>query len=486
MNKIFSTLCGILLLGNIAFAQLEDCVIDVGDFCTRTQGGWGASCNGGNAGCILQNNFATVFPTGLTVGGGFTIHFSSNIAVRDFLPAGTSPGVLTQNYNNPTGNTTAGVFAGQVTALAINVAFGDAGVAGFNDFGMLLVDNGDFEGYSVDQILALANAVLGGDLSGLPSGTDVSDLNGIVDAINQNFDNCTTNHGVLVVPPDCFTEQPCPPMPPQWVEVGSTFCLEYCGTPVEVYWCCPYDGQPVFVIEACPGAVIPTGLTWVASYDSTGIECQAPGGYWHAIFEANTDGCFCVFFERQLAVEMAGFTAMASNGAIDLDWATATENGNDHFDIFRDNEKVAEVRGVGLSSARTEYSWTDRNVVAGQTYTYELFTQDVNGIRRSHGTRTVEAGTFNNAIITEYALHQNYPNPFNPSTTISFDVPEASDVTLTVTNALGIEVARLVNGRVEAGSHNVQFDAAQLPTGLYFYVLRSGSFSSTHKMLLMK
>ncbi len=76
VNKIFSTLCGILLLGNIAFAQLEDCTIDVGDFCTRTQGGWGASCNGGNAGCILQNNFATVFPTGLTVGGGFTIHFS--------------------------------------------------------------------------------------------------------------------------------------------------------------------------------------------------------------------------------------------------------------------------------------------------------------------------------------------------------------------------------------------------------------------------
>ncbi|NUO19810.1 T9SS type A sorting domain-containing protein [bacterium] len=113
-------------------------------------------------------------------------------------------------------------------------------------------------------------------------------------------------------------------------------------------------------------------------------------------------------------------------------------------------------------------------------------TQDINGIRRSHGVRTIEAGLFNSAVITEFALNQNYPNPFNPTTAISFDVPEASDVTLTVVNALGIEVAKLVNGRVEAGSHTVQFDASGLPTGIYFYVMKAGAFSSTQKMLLLK
>ncbi len=474
------------MLTAFAVAQPSDCIIDPGDYCTRTQGGWGAPCNGGNAGCILQNNFATVFPSGLTVGGNFTIHFSSSTAVRDFLPAGTTAGVLTQNYSNPVGNTTAGVFAGQVTALAINVAFGDAGVAGFDDFGMLLVDLGPFDGYSVDQILALANAVLGGDLSGLPSGTDISDLNQVVDDINQNFDNCTANLGVLVVPPDCLTEQPCPPMPPMWVEIGSTFCLEYCGTPIEVYWCCPLDGQPVFLLQNCPGAVMPAGITWVATYDSTGIECQAPGGYWHAIFEAAEDGCFCVHFDRQLAVEMGDFAALSSYGVVDLTWSTISENGNDHFEVFRNNKKVAEVPGIGVSSGRTEYSWADRTVEQGHSYVYELFTEDVNGIRRSHGTRTVETNWNNSSVVTEYSLHQNYPNPFNPTTSITFDVPEAANVTLSVTNALGIEVAVLVNGRVESGSHTVQFNAATLPTGIYFYVLKSGAFSSTQKMLLLK
>ncbi len=486
MKKLLTLFCGIFLLAAVAGAQPDDCTIDPGDYCTLTQGGWGNNCNGNNGGCLLQNNFATVFPNGLTIGGGFTIHFSSSAAVRDFLPAGSTPNVLTQNYTDPTGNTTAGVFAGQVTALAINVEFGNAGIGGFADFGMLLVDFGPFEGYSVDQVLALANAVLGGDLSGLPAGTGVSDLNSIVDYLNRNFDNCTSNLGVLIVPPDCFTEQPCPPMPPTWVEIGSTFCLEYCGTPIEVYWCCPLDGQPVFVLDHCPGALMPAGLTWVASYDSTGLECQAPGGYWHAIFEAEEDGCFCVFFERQLAVEMLSFTAGATNGAIQLAWATATENGNDHFEIFRNGSQVAEIAGAGVSETRTNYSWTDRDVIAGVTYSYELFTEDLNGIRRSHGTRTVEAGLNNSALITEYALHQNYPNPFNPSTSIQFDVPEAAQVTLSISNALGATVATLVNGRVEAGSHTVQFDAAGLPTGIYFYVLRSGSFSSTQKMLLLK
>ena len=204
MNKILNTLCGILLLSTLAFAQPGDCTIDPGDYCTRTQGGWGADCNGGNAGCILQNHFATVFPTGLTVGGTFTIHYTSSTDVRDFLPAGTQPNVLTQDYTDPTSNTTAGVFAGQVTALAINVAFGDAGIAGFNDFGMRLVDYGPFEGYSVDYIIALSNGFLGGyctrddcDMPGNECSTDGGAIciafNG--GQFNQCMKHCTPDGG---------------------------------------------------------------------------------------------------------------------------------------------------------------------------------------------------------------------------------------------------------------------------------------------------
>jgi len=86
----------------------------------------------------------------------------------------------------------------------------------------------------------------------------------------------------------------------------------------------------------------------------------------------------------------------------------------------------------------------------------------------------------------EYALAQNYPNPFNPSTTIQYSLKEAGHTTLSVYNIAGQEVAQLVNGRQEAGTYNVSFSAAAMPSGMYFYRLQSGSFSQTAKMILLK
>ena len=86
----------------------------------------------------------------------------------------------------------------------------------------------------------------------------------------------------------------------------------------------------------------------------------------------------------------------------------------------------------------------------------------------------------------DFSLDQNYPNPFNPSTVIRFALPVAGNVELKVFNPLGEEVATLVNQFVEAGAHEVAFNAANLPSGMYIYKLSAGSFSSVKKMLLMK
>jgi hypothetical protein len=85
-----------------------------------------------------------------------------------------------------------------------------------------------------------------------------------------------------------------------------------------------------------------------------------------------------------------------------------------------------------------------------------------------------------------WSLAQNYPNPFNPNTEISYSVPRAERMTLKVFNVMGQEVASLVNGMVEAGVHTAVFDASKLPSGVYIYRLESASFSSAHKMLLLK
>lgn len=85
-----------------------------------------------------------------------------------------------------------------------------------------------------------------------------------------------------------------------------------------------------------------------------------------------------------------------------------------------------------------------------------------------------------------YVLHQNFPNPFNPATTISFELPRESFVTLTVHNVLGEEVRTLLNERRSAGQHLLSFNAATLSSGVYFYRLTAGGFTGVKKMLLVR
>jgi hypothetical protein len=85
-----------------------------------------------------------------------------------------------------------------------------------------------------------------------------------------------------------------------------------------------------------------------------------------------------------------------------------------------------------------------------------------------------------------FALGQNFPNPFNPSTTIKYELPRASHVTLTVYDVLGREVTTLVSGAEEPGYKSVRLDATGLSSGIYFYRLTAGGCVQTKKMLVIK
>jgi len=102
----------------------------------------------------------------------------------------------------------------------------------------------------------------------------------------------------------------------------------------------------------------------------------------------------------------------------------------------------------------------------------------------SEMTTDIENLPFSQLITT--ILYQNYPNPFNPTTKISFTLPKPEHITLDVYNTLGQKVATLLIIKMIIDSHDVQFDASNLPSGIYFYRVQAGEFSQVRKMVLMQ
>lgn len=101
-------------------------------------------------------------------------------------------------------------------------------------------------------------------------------------------------------------------------------------------------------------------------------------------------------------------------------------------------------------------------------------------------TTLVSVEPINNQIPTSYILEQNYPNPFNPTTTIRYSIPQSSFVELKVYDGLGNVVQTLVNDNLSAGTYEVQFSGSNLSSGVYYYQIKAGDFTTTRKLVLMK
>ncbi len=180
-------------------------------------------------------------------------------------------------------------------------------------------------------------------------------------------------------------------------------------------------------------------------------------------------------------VELTSFNAVSNGNNVNVNWATATETNNYGFELYRNGSKVTFVKGNGTTTERNSYSYSD-NELANGNYSYQLYQIDFDGTKTLVGKTSVEVSV----APVEFALNQNYPNPFNPSTSISFSIPNASSVKLTIYNAIGKEVTTLVNGTMESGNHKVVWNANNMPSGMYFYKLQADNFTATKKMMLIK
>ena len=191
------------------------------------------------------------------------------------------------------------------------------------------------------------------------------------------------------------------------------------------------------------------------------------------------------YIPQIVPVELTSFTANAINNEVQLFWQTATETNNQGFAIERkhisgDWLRIGFIEGNGTTTEPQNYSFVDNSISSGK-YQYRLKQIDFNGTYEYSKIVEVEI-----TAPTKYSLEQNYPNPFNPTTTIKYSIKKAGLVTLKVYDILGKEITTLVNENKTAGNYSVNFNASNLPSGIYFYRLKSGSFLATKKLIFMK
>ena len=130
-----------------------------------------------------------------------------------------------------------------------------------------------------------------------------------------------------------------------------------------------------------------------------------------------------------------------------------------------------------------EPTWQDSSI-----YTMAFIQNDADRTILNAGRMGMLVGIepYINETPSSFELKQNYPNPFNPTTNISFSLPKSSYVSLKVYDLVGREVKTLVDGNQQQGTYNIMYDAVNLPSGIYFYTLKTNEFTETKKMMLVK
>jgi photosystem II stability/assembly factor-like uncharacterized protein len=232
------------------------------------------------------------------------------------------------------------------------------------------------------------------------------------------------------------------------------------------------------------------GLTWIEQYSDTGglysiYMIDEMVGY-----AAGYPGKILKTINGGLPVELISFSAECVDNDVILSWTTASETNNKGFQVERsiknsklqikNFETMGFVNGNGTSTELNHYSFTDENLSAGK-YIYRLKQIDYDGSFEYSNEIEVDVN-----VVNEFVLYQNYPNPFNPSTNIKFTIPDFGFTTLKIYDVLGNEVATLVNEEKHPGEYEIEFDASKLSSGIYFYNLTFGTYTSSKKLLLIK
>jgi hypothetical protein len=182
-------------------------------------------------------------------------------------------------------------------------------------------------------------------------------------------------------------------------------------------------------------------------------------------------------------------------------WTYSYDNANKKYTILyeakeNNNWSVGQKQVYTYDNNRNiiraeSYYWRNELWIHAATYHKIYFNHNQEYLIFDAAIVTIDYATFTdvakeNIKVLSFNLRQNYPNPFNPNTIISYALPSASNIKLTVYNNLGQTVKTLENGFKNAGNYSVNFTASNLPSGIYFYKLEAGQFSQVKKMMVLK
>ena len=210
---------------------------------------------------------------------------------------------------------------------------------------------------------------------------------------------------------------------------------------------------------------------------------------WAGTFNGEQDVYYSYIIDTTgtVPVELVSFSASVAVNIVTLSWSTATELNNHGFEIERSVDKANWVtigfrEGDGTTSEPQQYSYKDNlSEFGAATLYYRLKQFDFVGNYEYSNVIEIYLAP------SEFSLEQNYPNPFNPSTTISYQLPVNSFVSLKVYDIIGNEIATLVNEEKLAGKYEVEFSTVVgYASGVYYYTLKAGKFIQSKKMILLK
>jgi hypothetical protein len=245
---------------------------------------------------------------------------------------------------------------------------------------------------------------------------------------------------------------------------------ELSGEQIKAWWFNPSTGIATFLSTYYSKGLVdftpPTEQDWILVLDDEALDLPPPGS-----------------IDNPASVKLLNFSARVDGNSVSLDWTINTEADNFGFEIQRsvDGKVFVTIGFIDKSddlSKVKKCTFLDKDLQAGQ-YSYRLKQVDEDG-------GFIISQVIQVDIVIHFELKQNFPNPFNATTTITYSLPIAGPVQLSLFNIGGKEVAKLIDEFQSAGTHSCSFDSSKFPSGLYFYVLLAHNCKKARKMLLLK